>query len=165
MKTNATRILEKLDISFSLREYEVDLSDLSAPAVARKIGMPAQQVFKTLLTRGDLTGYLFAVIPGDSELDLKALARSSGNRRVELAPLSQLQGLTGYVRGGVTVLAARKAFPAILCETALAFESISVSAGVRGTQIIIAPMDYVRAVQATLAGISRKVANESTTKD
>ena len=158
MKTNATRILEKCEIKYSLREYEVDLSDLSAPAVASKIGMPPEQVFKTLLTRGDLTGYLFAVILGDSELDLKALARASGNRRVEMAPLSQLQSLTGYVRGGVTVLAAKKSFPAILCETASSFDLISISAGVRGTQILIAPADYIKATGATTALISRKTA-------
>lgn len=158
MKTNATRFLEKNEIKYVLREYEVDLSDLSAPSVARKIGMPPAQVFKTLLTRGDVTGYLFAVIPGDSELDLKALARASGNRRVEMAPLNQLQSLTGYIRGGVTVLAAKKAFPAILCETALGFETISVSAGVRGTQILLAPADYVKATGATIGAISRKAA-------
>jgi Cys-tRNA(Pro)/Cys-tRNA(Cys) deacylase len=160
VKTNATRFLEKIPINYALREYEVDLSDLSAPAVAAKIGMPPEQVFKTLLTRGDVTGYLFAVIPGDSELDLKALARVSGNRRVEMAPLNQLQSLTGYIRGGVTVLAARKAFPAFLCETASHFDIISVSAGVRGTQILLAPADYVKATGATTGAISRKTAAE-----
>src|SRR5437899_10837740 len=111
MKTNATRQLDKAGIAYQLREYEVDLDDLSARKVATDIWMPANQVFKTLVAKGDLHGILLAVVPGDAEVDLKALARLSGNRKMELAPVSQLQQLTGYVRGGVTALACKRNYP------------------------------------------------------
>jgi Cys-tRNA(Pro)/Cys-tRNA(Cys) deacylase len=119
------------------------------------VGLPAEQVFKTLVARGDRHGPCFAVVPGDAELDLKALARATGDRRVELVPLREVTPLTGYVRGGVTVFAAKKAFPVYLDESALAFDVISVSAGVRGTQILLAPRDYVRASGAELAPLAR----------
>lgn len=155
MKTNATRQLDKLGIVYTLRNYEVDLDDLSAPSVAEKIGLPPRQVFKTLVAIGDRTGPVFAVVPGDRDVDLKALARASGNRSMELAPLKQVQPLTGYVRGGVTALAAKKAFAVFVDESMLAHPQVAVSAGVRGTQILLAPNDYVRSVQGRLAGISR----------
>lgn len=155
MKTNAVRLLERSKIDFELRDYEVDESDLSAGKVARAVGLPAEQVFKTLVARGDRHGPCFAVVPGDAELDLKALARATGDRRVELVPLREVTPLTGYVRGGVTVFAAKKAFPVYLDESALAFDVISVSAGVRGTQILLAPRDYVRASGAELAPLAR----------
>ncbi len=155
MKTNATRLLESAAIPHSLAHYEVDPEDLSAPKVAALIGMPANQVFKTLLAKGDVTGFLFAVIAGDQELDLKALARTSGNRSIALLPVSQLQSLTGYIRGGVTALASKKAYPAFLDESALAYPVIAVSAGIRGTQILIAPGDYRKATGATEGSFSR----------
>jgi Cys-tRNA(Pro)/Cys-tRNA(Cys) deacylase len=155
VKTNAVRLLERSKIDFELRDYEVDESDLSAGKVARAVGLPAEQVFKTLVARGDRHGPCFAVVPGDAELDLKALARATGDRRVELVPLREVTPLTGYVRGGVTVFAAKKAFPVYLDESALAFDVISVSAGVRGTQILLAPRDYVRASGAELAPLAR----------
>src|SRR5690242_17586379 len=117
MKTNAVRLLENLGISYELREYPVDPEDLAAESVAAKIGMPAEQVFKTLIARGDRAGPCYAVIPGNGELDLKALAAISGNRKVELVPLKEVQPLTGYVRGGVTVLGAKRPFPAYADET------------------------------------------------
>lgn len=150
MKTNAARILDGLGIAYELRSYEVDLEDLSAPTVAAKVGLPAEQVFKTLVARGDRSGVMLAVVPGDATLDLKALARASGDRRVELVPLKEVTPLTGYVRGGVTALACKKDYPVYLDETAILFEQISVSSGARGLQIVLHPEDYARAVRATL---------------
>ena len=148
MKTNGARILESLGISFEIQEYEVDPEDLSATTVARKIGMPPEQVFKTLLTTGGPNLYIFAVIPGDAELDFKKLARAAGLRKAEMVPLKDVQPLTGYIRGGVTVFGAKKAYPVFVDETAILFDKISVSAGARGTQLILSPQDYLRAAQA-----------------
>ncbi len=155
MKTNAVRLLENLGISYELREYPVDPEDLAAESVAAKIGMPAEQVFKTLIARGDRTGPCFAVVPGNSELDLKALAAISGNRKVELVPLKEVQPLTGYIRGGVTVLGAKRPFPAYADETIELWDNISISAGMRGMQIILSPADYLRAAGALLGDIAR----------
>jgi Cys-tRNA(Pro)/Cys-tRNA(Cys) deacylase len=156
-KTNAARLLDSLGIAYEVQTYEVDPEDLSAIAVARKIGMPAEQVFKTLLTRS-ATGpaaHFFAVIPGDAELDLKKLAHAAEVKKVELASLKDVEPLTGYVRGGVTVMAARTAFPAFADETIELFDVISISAGQRGTQIVLAPADYLRATGATLADLTK----------
>jgi Cys-tRNA(Pro)/Cys-tRNA(Cys) deacylase len=155
MKTNAVRILESLGIAFELRDYEVDPEDLSAETVARKVGLPPEQTFKTLLVRGDRRGLLFAVVPGSLELDLKAMAKASGDKQVTMVPLKEVQPLTGYIRGGVTSLAAKKDYPVIVDETIELFDVVSVSAGVRGTQILIAPADYLRATKATVAPIAR----------
>ncbi len=147
-KTNAARLLDSLGISYELRSYEVDPDDLTAVSVARKIGMPIEQVFKTLVTRTSDNTHLFAVVPGDAELDLKKLASTAGVRKVELAPLKDVEPLTGYIRGGVTVLAAKKPFPAFVDETLELFDQISVSAGQRGLQLILSPADYLRAAAA-----------------
>lgn len=155
MKTNAARILEALGIRYELREYEVDEEDLSAESVARKVGLPPEQVFKTLVCRGDRNGVLFAVVPADNELDFKAIARLSGDRSVEMVSLKEVQPLTGYVRGGVTVLGARKEYPAYVDETVELFDVISVSAGIRGTQLLLAPADYLRATQGKPGPITR----------
>lgn len=155
MKTNAIRLLDTLQISYELREYEVDPEDLSAETVARKIGLPPEQVFKTLVAKGDRNGVCLAVVPGNAELDLKALAKISGNRKIELAPLKEVQPLTGYIRGGVTALACKKEYPVYLDEIAVLFDVISISAGVRGTQILLKPEDYIRAVKASVGGIAR----------
>jgi len=156
MKTNATRLLEKLGIPYSLAHYEADPNDLSAPKVAAQIGMPASQVFKTLLAKGNATGFLFAVLPGDQELDLKALARLSGNRSTDLVPVSQLQALTGYIRGGVTAAASKKPYPVFLDSSALGHSIIAVSAGVRGTQMLMSPQDYLRLTNAQTGIFSRQ---------
>lgn len=148
MKTNGARFLESLSIPFELREYEVDPNDLSAIAVAKKVGMPPEQVFKTLLTTGGAGVYVFAVIPGDAELDFKKLARIAGLRKAEMVTLKDVQPLTGYIRGGVTIFGARKSFPVFVDETVILFDKISVSAGARGTQLILSPDDYLRAAQA-----------------
>src|SRR5215467_9386435 len=155
MKTNAVRILDALGVHYELREYEVDPEDLAAETVAAKLGMPAEQVFKTLLARGDRNGPCFAVIPGNYELDLKAVAKLSGDRKVELVPLKQVQPLTGYIRGGVTVLGAKKEFPVYADETIELFDVVSVSAGTRGLQILLAPSDYLRASKANVADLSQ----------
>jgi Cys-tRNA(Pro)/Cys-tRNA(Cys) deacylase len=154
VKTNAVRILDRLGIDYELREYEVDPDDLSAATVAAKIGFPIEQVWKTLVARGDRNGVLFAVLPGNFELDLKALARATGDRKVDTVPLKEVQPLTGYIRGGVTVLGAKKAYPVFVDETVQLFDRISVSAGVRGTQILLAPADYLRATSGQLGDIS-----------
>jgi len=160
-KTNFARLLDGLGISYQLRAYEVDPSDLTAISVARKIGLPIEQVFKTLLTRS-ITGmgtrdkdYFFAVIPGDSELDLKKLAQGAGVKKVELAALKDVEPLTGYVRGGVTVMGARTGFPAYADETIELHDIISVSAGLRGLQLLLDPADYLRATAATLADLTK----------
>jgi Cys-tRNA(Pro)/Cys-tRNA(Cys) deacylase len=154
MKTNAVRILEDLGVKFELRDYAVDPEDLSAETVAAKVGLPAEQVFKTLVVRGDRNGVCLAVVPGDAELDLKKLARLTGDRRTELAPLKEVQPLTGYIRGGVTALGCKKDYPVYLDETASLFDVIAVSAGVRGTQILLKPDDYIGAVGATPGDIA-----------
>lgn len=148
MKTNGARFLESLGIPFELHEYEVDPEDLSAVAVAKKVGMPAEQVFKTLLTTGGPNVHFFAVIPGNAELDFKKLARAADVRKAEMVPLKEVQPLTGYIRGGVTIFGARKAFPVFVDETVILFDKISVSAGIRGTQLIVTPDNYLRAAAA-----------------
>ncbi|HYI00957.1 Cys-tRNA(Pro) deacylase [Hyalangium sp.] len=155
MKTNAARLLDTLGIQYELREYEVDPEDLSAETVAAKVGLPAEQVFKTLVARGDRTGVLMAVVPGDGELDLKALAKLSGDRKVDTVPLKELQPLTGFIRGGVTAISGKKEYPVFVEETVELFDVISVSAGVRGTQILIAPADYLKVVKGKVGPISR----------
>lgn len=155
MKTNAARQLDTLGIPYELREYEVDPDDLSAETVAAKVGLPAEQVFKTLVARGDRTGVLMAVVPGDAELDLKALAKLSGDRKVDTVPLKELQPLTGFIRGGVTAIGGKKEYPVFVEETVELFDVISVSAGVRGTQILMAPADYLKVVKGKVGPISR----------
>lgn len=156
MKTNATRILDGLAIPYTLREYEVDPDDLSAETVASKVGLPPEQVFKTLVTRGDRGEVYLAIIPGNMELDGKALARVTGDRRVDLVPLREVQQLTGYMRGGVTALGGKRDYPAYADETIELFNVISVSAGVRGTQILLAPADYLRVTHAVVVAIARE---------
>jgi Cys-tRNA(Pro)/Cys-tRNA(Cys) deacylase len=155
MKTNAARILENFGIAFTLQEYEVDPDDLSAISVARKIGLPIEQVFKTLLTSTGPDQNVFAVIPGDAELDFKKLGRVAGARKAEMVSLKDVQPLTGYIRGGVTVFGAKKDFPVFADETIELFDVISVSAGQRGTQILLAPRDYLRAANATIADLTK----------
>lgn len=154
-KTNAARILDRLKISYEIKEYEVDESDLSAEHMAPQLGLPLNQVFKTLVARGDKTGVLMACVPGSGELNLKALAAASGNRKVEMVALKEVQPLTGYIRGGVSPLGAKKTYPVYLDESALQFPFISVSAGHRGYQLWIAPQDLIKAADATVVDISK----------
>jgi len=153
-KTNAVRLLDQLGIPYELREYEVDPDDLAAETVAAKIGLPPEQVFKTLVASGDRNGICLAVIPGNAELDLKALAAISGNRKIQLAPVNHLQSLAGYIRGGVTALAAKKDYPVFVDETVELFQVVSISAGVRGLQILLAPADYLKITKAKVAPLS-----------
>lgn len=155
MKTNAARLLDTLRIAYELRDYDAGDEHLAAEEVARRVGMSAEQVFKTLVVRGDRTGVLLAVVPGDAALDLKALARLSGDRKCDTVALKEVQPLTGYVRGGVTALACKKDYPTYVDETVDLFDAISVSAGVRGTQIVLAPRDYVRATKATVGSLAK----------
>lgn len=152
-KTNAARLLDSLGIHYELRAYDVDPGDLAAETVAAKIDLPPEQVFKTLLVRGGEP--FFCVIPANTELDLKAAARLSGNRSVELVPLKELQSLTGYIRGGVTVLAAKKEFSVFADWTIELYDVISVSAGQRGLQILLHPADYLRATAVTCGEIAK----------
>jgi Cys-tRNA(Pro)/Cys-tRNA(Cys) deacylase len=155
VKTNAARILDAAGIHYELREYAVDENDLSAPSVAEKIGMPPEQVFKTLVARGDRTGVLMACIPANTELDLKALASASGNKKVELVAVKEVLGLTGYIRGGVSPVGTRKPYPFYLDETADLWDAISVSAGVRGCQMVLTPDDLVRVTEARRCPIAK----------
>ncbi len=155
MKTNAVRIIDSLGFKYELKEYEVDPEDLTAETVASKIGFPLEQVFKTLVARGDKNGVCLAVVAGDAQLDLKALAKLSGDRKAEVVSLKEVQPLTGYVRGGVTALACKKDYPVFVDENVYLFDVISVSAGVRGTQIIINPEDYIKATNATVGQIAK----------
>lgn len=155
VKTNAARILDTLGISYALKEYPVDEDDLSAVHVAASIGMPIEMVYKTLVARGDKTGVLMAVIPGGGELNLKALAAASGNKKVEMVHLKEVFALTGYVRGGCSPLGAKKEYPVYLDASAEAQETIAVSAGKRGEQLLLAPADLARAAKATIASVAR----------
>ena len=154
-KTNAARLLDQMGIHYELREYEVDPDDLAAETVAAKIGLPPEQVFKTLVARGDRNGVCMAVIPGDRELNLKALAAAAGERKIQLVPVKELQTLTGYIRGGVTAFAAKHDFPVYVDETIELFDVVSISAGVRGLQILIAPADYLRATKGAIAALGQ----------
>jgi Cys-tRNA(Pro)/Cys-tRNA(Cys) deacylase len=154
-KTNAARILDAAGVRYELREYAVDESHLAAPEVAAAIGMPPEQVFKTLVVRGDRSGVLLAVIPANSELDLKLLAAASRNKKMELVPVKEVLGLTGYIRGGVSPVGTRKAYPVYLDETAVLWDAISVSAGVRGCQMVLAPDDLIRVTGAVTDDIAR----------
>jgi Cys-tRNA(Pro)/Cys-tRNA(Cys) deacylase len=153
-KTNAVRLLDQLGIEYELREYEVDPKQLDAEIVAAKIGFPPEQVFKTLVARGDRNGICMAVIPGNSELDLKALAAASGDRKIQLVAVKELQGLTGYIRGGVTAFGGKKDYRVYVDESIQLFDRISVSAGIRGMQILVAPADYLKIMKATLAQLA-----------
>ena len=154
-KTNATRILDGLGIEYEIREYDVSPEEFSAVLVAEKVGLPAEQVFKTLLCVTSDREHVFAVVPGDAELDFKKLAAAAGARKAEMVSLKDVQPLTGYVRGGVTVFGAKKDYPVYVDETLELFEVISVSAGTRGVQMLLKPEDYVRAAKATVVELTK----------
>lgn len=153
-KTNAARILDGLGIAYELKTYAVDESDLSAVHVAEMSGLNIEMIFKTLVARGDKTGVIMSVIGGGDELNLKALARASGNKSVEMIALKELLPLTGYIRGGCSPLGAKKNYPVFVDSRALTLDRISISAGLRGMQIVLAPQDLVRAVNATVADLT-----------
>lgn len=153
-KTNAARQLDRLGIKYELRDYEVDPEHLEAELVADKIGLPYDKVFKTLVVRGDVNGICMAVVPANAEVNLKALAEATGDRKMHMVPLKEVQPLTGYIRGGVTAIGSKKVFPVWIDSSAERQDVISVSAGIRGTQILLSPADYVRAVNAQYAEIA-----------
>lgn len=159
MKTNAVRALDKLAIAYQLLPYEVDPEDLAAERTAEKVGLPAEQVFKTLVVRGDRTGICLAVIPGNQQLNLKALAKLTGDRKVEPVALKELQPLTGYIRGGITALACKRPYPVFVDETIELFDQVAVSAGMRGLMIQLAPSDYLRAVAGQVGEIAQDKAD------
>jgi Cys-tRNA(Pro)/Cys-tRNA(Cys) deacylase len=154
MKTNAARILDRAGIAYELREYAVDERDLSAPHVAAAIGLPAEQVFKTLVARGDRSGVVLAVIPASAELDLKGLAAASANKSIDLVPLKEVLPLTGYIRGGVSPVGTRKPYPVFVDETAELWDRIAVSAGRRGRQLLLAPAGLIRITEAKVCAIA-----------
>lgn len=155
MKTNAARILDALGIPYELRDYDPGDEHIGAEEVARRVSLPPEQVFKTLVVRGDKHGVALAVIAATSELDAKALAKLAGDRKAEPVALKEVTPLTGYVRGGVTALACKKDYPVWVDETILLHTQIAVSAGVRGTQIVLAPEDYLRATRGKVGEIAR----------
>jgi len=155
MKTNAARLLDTLGIRYALRDYDVDEDDLSAESVARKVGLPPERVFKTLVVRAESKAVLLALVAAHHELDLKALARVAGEKKVDTVPLKDVQPLTGYIRGGVTALGCRKPYPVIVDASFVSFETVAVSAGIRGTQLVLDPNDYVRATSARSGPIGR----------
>ncbi|WP_110952839.1 Cys-tRNA(Pro) deacylase [Anaerosinus massiliensis] len=157
-KTNAARLLDKYKINYTIGEYDVDLNDLSAPNVAKKIGMPLERVFKTLVAKGDKSGVLMACIPGGAELNLKNLALVSGDKKVEMVHLKEIQTLTGYVRGGVSPLGAKKTYPIYIDRSVRLWDSIAISAGMRGAQILIAPQDLIKVTDAVVCDLSRDMA-------
>ena len=153
-KTNAARLLDKAKITYDLIPYEFDENDLAAQHVADSLGQDIAKVFKTLVLHGDKTGYIVCVIPGDKEVDLKALAKVSGNKKVEMIPMKDLLQVTGYIRGGCSPIGMKKRFPTYFHSTATQHDVIYVSAGVRGLQIEIAPQDLIVFVQAAVAEVA-----------
>lgn len=154
-KTNAARILDRLKVPYEVLTYTVDPADLAAESTAAKLGLPPEQVFKTLVARGDRRGVCLAVVPGHTQLDLKALAALAGERKMETVPLREVQPLTGYIRGGVTALGTQKAYPVYVDQSMLAFDRIAVSAGKRGLMLWLQPQDYLTATQGTLGVLAR----------
>ena len=155
-KTNAARLLDRAKIPYTLIPYEVDEEDLSCTHVAAQLGEAIECVFKTLVLKGDRSGYFVCVVPGDHEVDLKAAARVSGNKKADLIPMKELLPVTGYIRGGCSPIGMNKAFPTYIHATAAGLPFIYVSAGVRGLQLKVAPSDLAACVRATFAEISRK---------
>ena len=154
-KTNAARILDRLKINYELKEYKVDLNDLSAVHVATEAGMNIKTVFKTLVARSDKNDIIMACIPGDDELDLKKLEKASNHKKMEMIHLKEIQPLTVYISGGCSTLGAKKDYPVYIDETALNWEKRAVIAGIRGGQIIIKPQDLINATNATVAALTK----------
>lgn len=152
-KTNAARLLDRAHIAYDLVPYEVDENNLAATHVAEQLGEPIEQVFKTLVLKGDRNGFLVCVVPGNGEVDLKKAARASGNKSVAMIPMKELLPTTGYIRGGCTPIGMKKRFPTLLHHTALDFAHIYISAGIRGLQLRLAPSDLVRYTEAEVVDL------------
>ena len=153
-KTNAARLLDKAGIAYSLIPYEFDENDLAAQHVAESLGQDIAKVFKTLVLHGDKSGYIVCVVPGDKEVDLKALAKVSGNKKVEMIPMKDLLQVTGYIRGGCSPIGMKKRFPTYFPSSALSFKTIYVSAGVRGLQIEISPAELISFVGGEVGDVA-----------
>lgn len=156
-KTNAARILDQVKVTYDLKEYIVDESDLSAVSVAQKVGLPIEQVYKTIVARGDKTGVIVACIQGDYELHLKKLAALSGNKKVDVVSLKEVQPLTGYIRGGVSPIGMKKNYPVFIDSAIEKLDKITVSAGLRGFQLFLRPIDLISVTKAHLGVISKEV--------
>lgn len=152
-KTNAARLLDRAHIAYDLVPYEVDENNLAATHVAEQLGEPIEQVFKTLVLKGDRNGFLVCVVPGNGEVDLKKAARASGNKSVAMIPMKELLPTTGYIRGGCTPIGMKKRFPTFLHTTALDFDHIYISAGVRGLQLRLAPTDLISYTEAEVTDL------------
>ena len=153
-KTNAARLLDKAGIEYNLIPYDFDENDLAAQHVAESLGQPIERVFKTLVLHGDRSSYIVCVIPGNGEVDLKALAKMSGNKKVEMIPMKDLLGVTGYIRGGCSPIGMKKKFPTYFHSTASSFSTIYISAGVRGLQIEINPQELMDFVGASAGDVA-----------
>lgn len=153
-KTNAARLLDAQSVSYELAEYEVDESDLSAVTLAKKIGQDVEQIFKTLVLRGDKTGIFVCVIPGNAEVDLKKAAKVSGNKNCAMVQQKELLPLTGYIRGGCSPIGMKKPFPTFIHETCILFDTIFVSAGQRGLQFKINPDDLIKVIDAKVCDLA-----------
>jgi Cys-tRNA(Pro)/Cys-tRNA(Cys) deacylase len=151
MKTRAVRILDRAGIRYQIQEFQAE--ELTAVEAAERLNIPLARVFKTLVARGDRTGVVLACVPATMSLSLKALAKVSGNKKVEMVEKDEILRLTGYIRGGVSPLGAKKTYPVYLDRAALAEPFLSVSAGMRGMQILLAPQDLIRVSQATVVSI------------
>ncbi|MBR5483179.1 MAG: Cys-tRNA(Pro) deacylase [Alistipes sp.] len=156
-KTNVARLLDKAKIDYQLIPYTVDENNLAATHVAEELGEDIATVFKTLVLHGDRTGYLVCVVPGDFEVDLKAAAKVSGNKKVEMIPMKDLLAVTGYIRGGCSPIGMKKRFPTYIHSSSLEHEAIYISAGVRGLQVRIAPQDLIRYTNSEIADISHEM--------
>jgi Cys-tRNA(Pro)/Cys-tRNA(Cys) deacylase len=152
-KTNAARILDKLDIKYDLMAYEVDETDLSAVSVADKLGQNIDQVFKTLVLQGDRSGIFVCVIPGSEELDFKKTAHISGNKSVEMVPVKEILNITGYIRGGCSPIGMKKNYPTFMDESCILFDFIFVSAGIRGLQLKLSPDDLIQITSAQICDL------------
>lgn len=153
-KTNAALILDRLGIAYELIPYSFDPDDLAAEHVAEELGEPIEQVYKTLVLRGDKTGLFVCVVAGNREVDLKLAAKASGNKKAEMLPLKELLPATGYIRGGCTSIGMKKHYPTFFSEEMANFDTVYVSAGQRGLQLKVSPLDLARAAEATFAVIT-----------
>lgn len=153
-KTNVMRMLDKAKITYTVKEYEVDESDLSGVHVAQCVGMDTDVVFKTLVAKGDKTGFCVFCIPCAEELDLKKAAKASGNKRVELLMLKDLLPTTGYIRGGCSPIGMKKKFPTYINDTAMLFEKIAISGGMRGVQVILSPDELTTFIGSTYSDLT-----------
>ena len=157
-KTNAVRLIQQAGIPFTESFYDYDENDLSGLHAASAIGMPAEQVFKTLVVRGARTGIHVFCIPVCSTLDLKKAAKAAGDKSIEMVPVKELLDLTGYIRGGCSPVGMKKKYPTYIDETCILFDEIAVSAGVRGEQIILAPQDLIQYIDAVEADVTKEMA-------